>query len=161
METQKHPRGAPRVNALSFFIARILMSYYAWQPSCVSEEKSYIFSAARRGQKENFHFYSQAICYHCCWRCRNNTGVGAKNKTAVYLPLLEPEKLHAQRSGAAACFSERCHSSLYLISPLLLSPTSPSSLSPRIHLGCFPRLPWCGLSPSGRKLRAVVCPVQV
>ncbi len=125
MKAQKYPCGTPLVN-LSF-IAWNLTSYYTWQQFCISEKKSYmnnIFSAVW-GQKENFHFYSQAICCHGCWRCRNNTGVGAKNKTAVYLPLLEPKKWYAQRSGAAVCFSECCHSSLYLI--FSLSPSSSST----------------------------------
>lgn len=115
MKAQKCPRRIPTVN---------LSSHYTWQQLCISEKKSYmnnIFSAVW-GQKENFHFYSQAICCHGCWRCRNNTGVGAKNKTAVYLSLLEPKKWYAQWSGAAVCFSECCHSSLYLI--FSLSPSS-------------------------------------
>lgn len=98
------------------------MSYYTWQQFCISEKKSNmnnIFSAVW-GLKENFHFYSQAICCHCCWRCRNNTGVRAKNKTAVYLPLPEPKKWYAQRSDAAVCFAQRCHCSLYLVSHSLL-----------------------------------------
>lgn len=110
-------------------------------------------------KKENFHFYSQAICCHHCWRCRNNTGVGAKNKTAVYLPLLEPKKWYAQRSGAAVCFSDA-------VIPLSISFSHFLLLRLLICLCwlfeaasvCFSR---CGRALYGALYRLVICPIQV
>lgn len=102
------------------------------------------------GQKENFHFYSQAIC---CWRCRNNTGVGAKNKTAVYLPLLELEKWHAQWSDAAVCF-------YWTLSFLSLS-HSPTLSSVFSCLCCLLRQPRRGFSRCGPWHSLVACPIQI
>lgn len=90
----------------------ILTSRYTWQQLHRTNPPP----TAVWGQKENFHFYSQAICRLCYWRCGNNTGVGSKNKTAVYLPLLERRKWSSLRRRAV-CFSE--HSSLYRISLLI------------------------------------------
>lgn len=120
---------------LMCFISWILMSSYVWQQYLSRNPTWTIYFQQSEDKKENFHFYSQAICCLCYWRCRNNTGVEAKNKTAVYLPLLEPKKWYAQWSGAAVCFSKHCHSSLYLISPL--SPSFSTAHIPLLFFALF------------------------
>lgn len=105
----------PKILQIFFFFFLHLVfpfSSLIFHHTCLQYWKSelkccpYIIVSVDWGQKKNFCFYSQAICCHRCWRCRNNTGVRAKNKTAVYLPLLELQKWYAQWSGAAVCFPD-------------------------------------------------------
>lgn len=69
-------------------------------------------------EKQNFPFYSQTTCYHSNWECRNNTSVGAKNKSTFYLLLLLPHYRCDQRNTKTNLFSSQTFV-LYWDSPTL------------------------------------------